>query len=89
MFNTVENRTCLPSVLGQTLQHLSPHRTMRETCRGMMGEMLSPGSLPGWGSSGSRAGVGRGREPGEMGRSEQGTSVSSKSVTRKYSVVSM
>ena len=50
--------------------------------------MLSPGSLPEWGSSGSRPGVGREREQREMGHSEQG-SVSSTSVTRKCTVVRM
>ena len=30
VLDTVENRTCLPSVLGQTLQRLSAHHTMRE-----------------------------------------------------------
>ena len=30
VLDTVENRTRLPSNLGHTLQHLSPHRTMRE-----------------------------------------------------------
>ena len=31
MLDTVENRTRLPSALGQTLQRLSMHRTMRES----------------------------------------------------------
>ena len=48
VFDTVENRTRLPSALGQILQRLSAHRTMREsslgigmggylTCRGTVG----------------------------------------------------
>ena len=70
VFDTVENRTRLPSALGQILQRLSAHRTMRESSLGIgMGvpdlsgdggiqrQMLSPGSLQVWGSSGKRAGA--------------------------------
>ena len=35
MFDTIEKRTRLPSVLGHTLQRLSAHRTMRESSLGM------------------------------------------------------
>ena len=68
MLDTVENRTCLPSALGQTFQCLSVHRTMRESWGwgvpdllgggGIQGGMPSPGSLPVWGSFGSKSGEG-------------------------------
>ena len=35
VFDTVENRTRLPSALGQILQRLSAHRTMRESSFGI------------------------------------------------------
>ena len=35
MFDTIEKRTRLPSVLGHTLQRLSAHHTMRESSLGM------------------------------------------------------
>ena len=62
MFDTIEKRTRLPSVLGHTLQRLSANRTMRESSLGMgigvpdlvgggviQGGMPSPVSLQGWG----------------------------------------
>ena len=71
-----------PSALGQILQCLSAHRTMRESSLGIgMGvpdlfgdggiqrQMLSPGSLRGWGSSGKIAGAGMERWWREMDHS--------------------
>ena len=71
VLDTVENRTYLPSALVQTLQRLSVHRTTQESSLvmgiggtwlvrggGIQGGMTSPGSLPVWGSSGSKSGEG-------------------------------
>ena len=96
MLDAVEKRTGLPSALGQTLQRLSAHHTMRDWVvpdllkdNEIWGEMPSPGNPPGWGSSSSRAGEGWERGQKEMGHFGQGTSVSSTSVTVRCSVVSM
>ena len=67
MFDTVENRTRLPSALGQILQrYIAQYVSLALVLvwgvpdlsgdGGIQRQMLSPGSLQGWGSSGGRDG---------------------------------